>query len=349
MSRPRSIKVGAGLVGAGLMVGCMSVPAIATTTTTTPSAAAPVVENLITNGNFAIGTSDFSDMPIKPPGYYTYNKAKVVSIPGWTVGATTDPSLENSAGAPDYEGGVQLYGRNYVTSPPGTNQEVMLDYQGPGNISQVVATIPNLTYQLSWFGAGYAGFSASKTINVMWDNKLVDRPVFVYSNKALNDPTWKLYHTVVTAASASSTVEFVYDPVCAPPSNSTACQDTVYGPMIAEIILNGDAKLYLPASITLPSNGKLLAIVRGVNGQAFSDPSLTVTLVGTWSEKVASYAPPIVVTKKIATATVVNSVATLQLSGIPASMAGHNVTATATLTGPGFVTASQTVKIKITH
>ena len=44
------------------------------------------------------------------------------------MGAVTDPDLKNSAGPSDYECGVQVYSRGYVLSPPGTNQEVMLDY-----------------------------------------------------------------------------------------------------------------------------------------------------------------------------------------------------------------------------
>jgi hypothetical protein len=64
---------------------------------------------------------------------------------------------------------------------------------------------------------------------------------------------------------------------------------------------------------------------------------------------VASYAPPVEVTKQLATATVVNSVAALQLQGIPAPAAGKTltITATATLTGPGFVTQVKTLKIHI--
>jgi hypothetical protein len=317
------------------------------TTTTVPSSAAtaPAVKNLLNNGNFALPFA-FSAEGYRPPGFYTVNKQKVSSIPGWVVGATTDPDLQNSAGPPDYEGGVTVYSRGYVVSPPGSNQEVMMDYSGPGNISQAVTTIPNMTYEVSFFGAGYAGIATSNHINVMWDGKLVETPTFVYSNKAANNPTWKQYHAVVTASSASSELEFVYDPQCAPPGSS-ACSDTEYGPMISEVTLNGDAKLYLPPSITLPPAGPLLAVVRGANGQAFSDPNLVVTLVGTWQQKVTSYAPPIVVTKQLASAAVVNSVATLHLVGIPASMAGHTVTATATMVGPGFVTTSETLRIKI--
>jgi hypothetical protein len=92
-----------------------------------------------------------------------------------------------------------------------------------------------------------------------------------------------------------------------------------------------------------------LAIVRSTSGTAFTDPNVTVKLVGSWQDKVASYAPPVEVTKQLATATVVNSVAVLQLQGIPATAAGKTltITATATLTGPGFVTQVKTLKIHI--
>jgi hypothetical protein len=351
LSTSRSAKAGiAGLVAASLLC-CTLAPAGATTTTTTtlPSAgtAAPAVKNLLNNGNFALPVGPFNTEGYRPAGYYTVTHTKAQSIPGWVVGATTDPDLQNSAGPPDYQGGVQVYSRGYITPPPGTNQEVMMDWAGPGNLSQAVATISGLTYELSWFGAGYSGIATSKSINVMWDGKLVDTPTFVYSYKTISDPTWQQYHTVVTAGSASSLLEFVYDPVCAGGAASLACSQTQYGPMIAEVTLNGDVKLYLPPSITLAPAGPLLAVVRGANGQAFSDPSLVVTLVGTWESKVVSYAPPVSVTRQLAVASVVDSVATLHLVGIPASMVGHTVTATATLAGPGFATVSQVVKIRV--
>jgi hypothetical protein len=334
-----------GLAAAGL-VGCLNAPVSAATTTTTPSsaAAAPTVKNLLNNGNFALPFS-FNAYGFRPAGYYTVNKQKIVSIPGWTVGAVTDPDLKNSAGPPDYEGGVQVYSRGYVLSPPGTNQEVMMDYYGPGSISQAVTTIPGLSYELSWFGAGYSAEPLGKTFNVMWDNKLVAAPVYSTAQANLNDIQWKQIHLVVLATSTSSLLQFAYDPAC----QGSVCGDSVYGTMVSEVTLNADAQLYLPPSITLAPTGKLLAIVRSTSGTAFTDPNVTVKLVGSWQDKVASYAPPVEVTKQLATATVVNSVAVLQLQGIPAPAAGKTltITATATLTGPGFVTQVKTLKIHI--
>ena len=308
------------------------------------AAAAPTVKNLLNNGNFALPFS-FNAYGFRPSGYYTVNKEKVYSIPGWTVGAVTDPDLKNSAGPPDYEGGVEVYSRNYVLSPPGTNQEVMLYYYGPGSISQAVTTVPGLSYELSWFGAGYSGEPLGKTFNVMWDDKLVAAPVYSTAQAGLSDIQWKLSHVVVLATSPSSLLQFAYDPAC----QGTACNDASYGTLVSEVTLNADAQLYLPPSITLAPTGKLLAIVRSTSGTAFTDPDVTVKLVGSWQEKVASYAPPFEVTKQLATASVVNSVAALQLQGVPAPAPGKTLTinATATLTGPGFVTQVKTLKIHI--
>ncbi|MGO9658528.1 MAG: hypothetical protein ACLQVK_24210 [Acidimicrobiales bacterium] len=344
--RQWSVRIGiAGLAASSLVAGLNASVSGATTTTTTPSTTAvPTVKNLLNNGNFALPFG-FSAYGYRPPGFYTYNKEKVSFIPGWTVGAVTDPDLKNSAGPPDYEGGVQVYSRGYVVSPPGTNQEVMMDYYGPGSISQAVTTIPGLSYELSWFGAGYPGEPTGKTFNVMWDDKLVAAPVYSNAGTSTADVQWKLDHVVVLASSTSSLLTFAYDPPC----QGNVCGDTVYGTMVSEVTLNADAQLYLPPSITLAPTGKLLAVVRSTNGTAFTDPNVTVTLVGSWQNKVASYAPPVVVTKQLAVASVVNSVASLQLQGVPVPGAGKTltITATATMTGPGFVTQVKTLKIHI--
>ena len=155
LPRQWSARIGVAGLAATSLVCCLNAPVSAATTTTTP-AAAPTVKNLLNNGNFALPYA-FNAVGLRPGGYYTLNKQKVSSIPGWTVDAVTDPDLKNSAGPPDYQGGVTVYARGYVQSPPGTNQEVMLDYQGPGSVSQAVSTVPGLSYEVSWFGAGYPG------------------------------------------------------------------------------------------------------------------------------------------------------------------------------------------------
>ena len=332
-----------GLVAASLLC-CAYAPAGASTTTTTEAGTTPAtVENLLHNGNFALPFS-FSGYSVRPPGYYKYNKQKLESIPGWTVGAVTDPSLKNSAGAPDFEGGVTVYCRCATnTAPPGSNQLVMLYNSGPGSVSQVVSTIPGLSYKLSWFGAGYPGSPLSKTMNVMWDNKIVALPVYSTAGSGWADVVWKMDTTVVLANSSSSVLEFVYDPSC----QGSACNNAPNATFVSEVTLNGDAQLYLPASVTLPPTGPLLAVVRSTTGTAFTDPNLTVKLEASWEEKIASYAPPILVNKLIATATVVNSVATLEFQGIPTSEKGKTITGTATLSGPGFITQTKVVKIKI--
>lgn len=342
LPRLRGARTGvAGLVAASL-VCCAYTPVSASTTTTTPATATPTIKNLLNNGNFAL-PYPFTAVAIRPAPFYTYNKQKLVSIPGWTVGAVTDPDLKNSAGAPNFEGGVQVYARSYVLAPPGSNQELMMYYSGPGSVSQAISTIPGLSYELSWFGAGYPAGPLSKTINVMWNNKLVAAPVYSTAGANLNNIQWKLDHLVVQATSTSSVLTFAFDPAC----QAAACNQAQYATLISEVILNGDAQLYLPPSITLAPNAKLLAVVRSTTGTAFTDPNLTVKLVGTWEQKIASYAPPVLVTKVLATATVSDSVAALQLQGIPASEKGKTITATATMTGPGFIPVTKTVKIKI--
>ena len=119
-----SARMGVASLAATGLIGCLSASAGATTTTTTPSSATapPTVKNLLNNGNFALPFS-FNAYGFRPAGYYTLNKEKIYSIPGWTVGAVTDPDLKNSAGPPDYEGGVEVYSRGYVLSPRGTTRK----------------------------------------------------------------------------------------------------------------------------------------------------------------------------------------------------------------------------------
>ena len=182
-------------------------------------------------------------------------------------------------------------------------------------------------------------------MNVMWDTKLVATPVYSTAGVNLSTIQYKLDHVVVLANSASSVLTFAYDPAC----QGTACNNAAQATMVSEVTLNADAQMYLPPSITLPPTGTLLAVVRSTSGTSFSDPNVTVKLVGSWEEKIASYAPPILTTKQLATATVSNSVAALKLQGVPTPGAGKTLTinATVTLTGPGFVTQVKTLKIHI--
>ncbi len=344
LPRQSSARVGVAGLAVASLVGCLIAPVSAATATTTPPTTAPTVKNLLNNGNFSLPYA-FNAVGLRPGGYYTLNKQKVSSIPGWTIEAVTDPDLKNSAGPPDYQGGVTVYARGYVQAPPGTNQEVMLDYQGPGSVSQSVSTVPGLSYQVSWFGAGYPGSPTSKTMNVMWDNKLVATPVYSTAGTNLSTVQYKLDHVVVLANSTSSSLTFAYDPAC----QGTACNNASQATIVSEVTLNADAQMYLPPSITLPPTGTLLAVVRSTSGTSFTDANVTVKLVGSWEQKVASYAPPIETTKQLATATVTNSVAALKLQGVPKPAAGKTLTinATVTLTGPGFVTEVKTLKIHI--
>jgi hypothetical protein len=89
-------------------------------------------------------------------------------------------------------------------------------------------------------------------------------------------------------------------------------------PMVGEASVAADAALYLPPTATLAPTGKLAAAVRMPSGPPLTDRSLTVSLNGTW--KTVSYAP-----------------ASTQLI----------VPAYATLSGKGFISVTDHLKIRV--
>jgi hypothetical protein len=164
-------------------------------------------------------------------------------------------------------------------------------------------------------------------MHVVWDKAVVAAPSYKSSALASANPVWHPQHAVVTATLARSTLEF------AGASNF---------PMVGEASLAADAALYLPRTATLAPTGKLAAVVRMPSGPPLTDRSLTVSLYGTW--KTVSYAPAS--TQLIASGTVVNGQAVLKLH-LPASLAHKTVPAYATLSGKGFVSVTDHLKIKV--
>jgi hypothetical protein len=104
----------------------------------------------------------------------------------------------------------------------------------------------------------------------LWDASVVAAPTYNGSFHTNSAQGWKLQHQVVTATSASSTVEFA--DATNPPSG--------YPAMVAGVSLSGDPKVYLPPTPTLAPTGKLLVVVRTATGAPLVDPSVVVKLFG---------------------------------------------------------------------
>lgn len=286
--------------------------------------AAPAAPNVIANGNFALSPPLGPDGSayIYDPAVYKANKLPVKTIPGWLVGS--------SGGASG--GGVQVH--TGIQAPVGSAQCVVLGWGPPGSVTQTVKTVAGATYLLSWYGAGFPleGKTPPNTLHVLWDASVVAAPTYNGSFHTSSAPGWKLQHQVVTATSASSTVEFA--DATNPPSENPS--------MVGEVSLSGDAKLYLPPTPTIAPTGKLLAVVRTATGAPLVDPSLVVNLYGTYTE--TQYAPP--VTQLMASGPVLSGQVTLQLH-LHAAMAAHTIPAYATLSGPGFTPVTDHLKIKV--
>jgi uncharacterized Zn-binding protein involved in type VI secretion len=219
-------------------------------------------------------------------------------------------------------------------------------HMGGGSIFQTVKTTPGWTYLLQWYESGYPGYGPPeftsikwvKVVDVIWGGKVATSATFNAKTNTGTNMRWALRQEVLTATSSASVLGF---------ADVTHEASYGYSAFMGSVSLAGDAKLYLPTSATLAPIGKLVAIVHTATGYAFTDPSLTVKLVGTWKQKTASYAPPTVVTKMIASGTVVNGSAALQLQGVPASLAGKTIAVVATLSGPQFIPVTDHLTIKV--
>jgi len=321
-SKLRVTKVGlAGLLGAAAMWSA-SGPAGATERPSLSAVAVATAPNIIHNGTFALPNEGRDAIRyFYTPSVYKADKDPVQTIPGWVVGSA---SVATSGGV-----GENL---DDLAPPPGSVQNAILRYNGPGTISQTVKTVAGSTYMLSWYGAGEPEGGATKVMHVVWDSKIVDAPIYKFVSPASENSVWKLQRVVVTAASTSSTVEF---------ADATNPYEG-YGSMVGDVSLSGDAKLYLPTTTTVAPTGKVLAIVRTATGQPLDDPTLVVKLYGTYKE--TSYAPP--ATQLMASGTVRDGQVTLQLH-LHAAMAAHTIPAYATLSGPGFAPVTDHLKIKV--
>jgi hypothetical protein len=311
MSRSLIPKIGAATVLSAALVGGGYGPAGATAVvapTATTKISGPDVLN---NGKFSLPASDH--------GTFSLNSGQ--SFPGWLVGGPGDS--------------LQVYSLGFE-SPPGATYMVKL---GGANITQAVKTTPGWTYLLQWYESGYPNYGPPwiKTVDVIWGGKLVAAPTFNAQPNTNANMRWALRQEVVTATSIRTTLEFA---------------DVPHGPsigfsaMMGNASLAGDARLYLPSSTTLPPTGTLVAIVHTATGYAFSAPGLSLELYGTWKEKAESYAPPTVVTKLIASGTVLNGQVTLRLH-LPTSLIGKTVAGVAVLSGSEFIPVKHSLTIKV--
>lgn len=326
MSRLRAFQLGAAVVLGGALMCCTYGPAGAIGVATTPIA--KPVPTILNNGQFALPAKYYSGATV-PAGSTV--------LPGWTVGTVGTGS-----------GGIQVYSSTYqgIQAPPGATWMVKLSYFARGSVSQNVKTTAGWTYLLQWYESGYPNYGPPefksvnwvKVVDVNWANKLVASPTFNAQPNTDANMHWTLRHEVLTATSNRTTLEF---------ADATVQTSTGYAAIIGNVSLAGDAKFYLPSQATLAPTGKLVAVVQTATGYAFSDPSLTVKLYGTWKQKTTSYAPPTVVTKVIAGGPVLDGKAELPLHSIPASAIGKTISVSAVLTGPGFIPVTHQLTIKV--
>jgi hypothetical protein len=206
---------------------------------------------------------------------------------------------------------------------------------GGANITQAVKTTPGWTYLLQWYESGYPNYGPPwiKTVDVIWGGKLVAAPTFNAQPNTNANMRWALRQEIVTATSTRTTLEF---------ADVTHETSIGYSAMMGNASLAGDAKLYLPTTITLSPTGKLVAIVRTATGAPLADPALSVKLYGTWKE--TSYAPPS--TQLIASGTVLNGQVTLRLH-LPTSLIGKTVAGVAVLSGSEFIPVKHSLTIKV--
>jgi hypothetical protein len=313
MSRSLIPRIGAVTVLSAALVGGGYLPAGATAVVVPTANMKIPGPSILNNGKFALPASD--------KGTFSLNNGQGQSFPGWLVGGPGDS--------------LQVYSLGFE-SPPGATYMVKL---GGANITQAVKTTPGLTYLLQWYESGYPNYGPPwiKTVDVIWGGKLVAAPTFNAQPNTNANMRWALRQEIVTATSTRTTLEFA---------------DVPHGPsigfsaMMGNASLAGDAKLYLPSSTTLPPTGTLVAIVHTATGYAFSAPGLTLELYGTWKEKAESYAPPTVVTKLIASGTVLNGQVTLRLH-LPTSLIGKTVAGVAVLSGSEFIPVKHSLTIKV--
>ena len=274
-----------------------------------PATAPSSGPNLLKNGAFSAG---------KPIGDGCGDVGNGLTIADWTPG----PNL------------VQACGYQYSMTPPGVQQYVSLALNGPGSVTQTIATIPGTTYLVRWDGAAYpTGEPVVKVMQVLWNGKVVASHSYSGAGETTSKVNWSTNKVVVTATSTSSTLEFAD----ATPANMSGAS------YLAAASMAGLANLFLPATARLAPTGKLTAIIHNGVDEPFTLPGLTVRLYGSY--KTSSYAPA---TKHLlATAPVVKGQAVLHLK-LPSSLKGQTIVAHADLTGPNYIATMKPVTIKVT-
>ncbi|HEX4833607.1 MAG TPA: choice-of-anchor C family protein, partial [Trebonia sp.] len=150
-----------------------------------PLAASAADANLIVNGSF-------EDPSVWQASAVNEYGAGSTVMPGWAIGGNS----------------VDLIGQTYWAAADGA-QSLDLSGGAPGSVAQAIPTTPGATYTLTWEMAGNTNCGqAVKTMNVSWDGTLAGAPSFNDSGDSGPAMGWAEQQLNVTAASASSTVEF---------------------------------------------------------------------------------------------------------------------------------------------
>lgn len=160
--------------------------------------------NLVVNGSF----ESYSGTGLTNIGY---------GLPPWQIGGPLD--IVRPENGPDFFRGAD------------GNVSLSLNWYAPGSISQVIATSPNVTYELRyWMAAEIFGGIPLRTMNVLWNGALVGSPSFTFVGQTTTTMGWvEFVHPVV--GTGSDTLTFV----STTPNN--------YGPALDHV------------SVALPSTG----------------------------------------------------------------------------------------------
>ena len=138
-----------------------------------------VQANLIVNPGF--------EMPAIGPGFQVF-----ANIPGWALTSGHSIEIQNHAAGSPFDG----------------NQLVELDSYANSGMTQLIATIPGMVYDLSFAYSPRPGVSvASNGIDVFFDGVAVDS--LTASGIGLPDTSWSIFHYSVVASGASTAINFV--------------------------------------------------------------------------------------------------------------------------------------------
>jgi hypothetical protein len=147
----------------GAVLGALLIPAVGLAAESILSA-----ESILRNGSFE---------SYRGAGF---NSNIGAGLDGWTIGAHGGIDIVFSTGMEPY----------YWQAADG-NVSLSLNYFGPENVSQTMATTLGMTYQLSFsMAAEIYGGPSTRTMDVLWNGVTIGRPSFEYTGQGPTSMGW---------------------------------------------------------------------------------------------------------------------------------------------------------------